>query len=188
MSLLSSIVRVSGVALANVALIFLAFTSARANVSGPQEEGVAQHVPSASQRGDSDEFNSVSQLGTNIHTVLTGGCWSQDGADGFYRLVAYQGGFEDLYQHLYVQIVKIDWEHHEFRTMKTVPIKETEGFALAFRNLQLTSRRATCGDAIFEGQAARRTLKGDVRERVRLRVRPTGAYSIVFSRDSHSSK
>ncbi len=148
--------------------------SAQRERQGPAAEGASQAWP------DPEESSIVSALTPQITTVVTGGCWSQGARDGFYRVVVYQGGFEELYHHLYAQFVEIDAERHEFRVLKTEPIKETAGFALVFQNLRLSPQGTTCGDAVFEADVNRRTLDGDRYERAQLRLTPSGTYTVAF--------
>ena len=124
---------------------------------------------------------SLNNLDTHLRFLTIGATWCEGSERGQYRLVVFSGGFEEVYDHLYVQLLLVDDEHHDIRVKRTIPIAETDGFALFFEGLSMKpSGTGVCNDALIEGHALRRLAQGERRERVQLRVTPKGQYKITF--------
>jgi hypothetical protein len=131
----------------------------------------------------------LKNLDTHLRFLTTGATWCEGSEHGQYRLVVFSGGFEEVYDHLYVQLLIVDDEHHDIMVKRTIPITETGGFALFFEGLFMKpSGRGICNDAVIEGHAVRRLPDGERRERVHLRVAPTGQYTISFEPENKRAK
>ncbi|MGD9637173.1 MAG: hypothetical protein AB7N53_14505 [Candidatus Binatia bacterium] len=127
------------------------------------------------------ERDVVSQLDVHIHTVVAGGHWCRGEDEGFYRVVVYTSGLEEVYHHLYVQLLKIDPERHDVLVDRSLPVKEAQGLDLVFSNLTLTTASSEpCADALVEATVSRRTIDGHRPERFRMRVTSAGNYEVRF--------
>jgi hypothetical protein len=132
---------------------------------------------------DADRRRAATNLDPAIHTVVSGGCWSRGKDEGYYRVIVYEDGFEEVSHHVVVQLIRLDFDRHGFSVVMTVPIAETRALDLAFRELRLTSVPSVCGPAVYEATATRRTLGGSRTEHVTLRVEPSGSYAVTFERE-----
>lgn len=109
----------------------------------------------------------LNNLDTRIRFLTTGATWCEGSERGQYRLVVFSGGFEEVYDHLYVQLLLVDDDLHDIRVKQTIPITETDGFALFFEGLSMRpSGTGVCNDAIIQGHAVGRLADGERRERV----------------------
>jgi len=78
---------------------------------------------------------SLKNLDTQIRFLTTGATWCEGSEHGQYRLVVFSGGFEEIYDHLYVQLLMVDDEQHAIMVKRTISIAETDGVALSFEGL-----------------------------------------------------
>jgi hypothetical protein len=131
-----------------------------------------------------DDAALVASLNVRFQSVVSGATWcegKQVKRMGKYRVVILSGGFEEIYHHLYVQLIEADAEAHTMHVVKTVPIKETLNPALVIQDIHLRpAGEALCTDAMIEATAVRRLVEGRRREKVRLRVTQKGEYTINF--------
>jgi hypothetical protein len=135
----------------------------------------------ASESSIPAEQDAVLQLNVHIDTVVSGGHWCRGKDEGFYRVVVYTSGLEEVYHNLYVQIMKVDPEKHEVVVDRSVPVKEAQGLDLVFSNLTLaTASSEPCADALVEATLSRRTVDGPRAERFRMRVTSAGTYQVTF--------
>ncbi len=155
-------------------LLTLLLLSAQANAGTEEQRPATGASPQSAVAG-------LKNLDTHVRFLTTGATWCEGPEHGQYRLVVFSGGFEEVYDHLYVQLLIVDDAHHDITVKQTIPITETDGFALFFEGLSMKpSGRGVCNDAVIEGHAVRRLADGERRERVQLRVTPKGQYTISF--------
>lgn len=127
------------------------------------------------------DVGSTPDIDPQVHLVLTGGCWQRAEAQGRYRLIVIEGGFEEVFHLGYVQVMAADLERGRETVVKTTPIAEAgDGqYLVTLRNVTLArSDPLQCSDAVFEGEIVRRTHERLVSEqRFRLQVHPDGTYA-----------
>lgn len=127
------------------------------------------------------EREAVSQLNVHIDTVVSGGHWCRGEDEGFYRVIVYTSGLEEVYHHLYVQLLKVDPEKHDVLLDRGLPVKEAQGLDLTFSNLTVaTASSGPCADALVEATVSRRTMDGPRAERFQMRVTSAGNYQATF--------
>lgn len=127
------------------------------------------------------ELDAVSQLNVHIYTVVSGGHWCRGEDEGFYRVVVYTNGIEEVYHHLYIQLLKVDLDRHDVLVDRSLLVREAQGLDLVFSDLTLaTAGSDPCGDALVEAAVSRRTVNGHRAERLRMRVTSAGNYEITF--------
>ncbi len=126
-----------------------------------------------------DEPAVVAALDVHVDRVISGGRWCDAEAEGFYRAVVYSGGFEEVYHHLHLQLVRVDAEARGLTVVATVPVAETQGAAMVVSDLTLVGTRgAECGEAIVSARILRWAGEGNRVERMQLRVDARGRYTV----------
>lgn len=132
-------------------------------------------------RWKSADRGSTPDIDPQVHLVLTGGCWQRAEAQGRYRLIVIEGGFEEVFHLAYVQLMAVDLERGRETIVKTTPIAETDDgqYLVTLRDVTLArSDAGQCGDAVFEGDIVRRKRERLISERrFRLQVHPEGNYA-----------
>jgi hypothetical protein len=66
----------------------------------------------------------VQQLPAPIVQVMTGGFWTRDKAEGFYRVIVVSAGVEHVSNQLFIQLMKINSDKQNYRIDKTLAVKE----------------------------------------------------------------
>jgi hypothetical protein len=138
---------------------------------------------------EAEELREVQTVPSTIEQIRTGGSWCDGNRQGPYRIIVWAGGFEEVYHHLYLQFLEASSEQHRLFIVRTIPIHETLGIDLLFRQIDLRLlERGICANVMFEGVVDRRTVEGKIRsERFTLRVTQRGEYKIEFHPVSGSS-
>jgi len=70
------------------------------------------------EQTEADEDSQVASVPPAVALVRSGGYWCDGERRGFYRVVVWAGGFEEVFHHLYVQQVEI----HDDRRMLYWPV------------------------------------------------------------------
>jgi hypothetical protein len=123
----------------------------------------------------------VAALDVHVDQVVSGGRWCNERGEGFYRVVAYGGGFEAIYHHLYVQLVRVDVDAQTLAGIATFPVEETRDASMVVTDLMLVgAAERACGDAIVTARVLRRTADGEVVQRMRMTIDATGHYAVSF--------
>jgi hypothetical protein len=123
----------------------------------------------------------VSRLDVHIDTVVSGGHWCRGEAEGFYRVIIYSSGIEEVYHQLYIQLLRLDRENANVVVDRTRPVKEAQGLDIVFSNLTLVpADSAPCSDALVEADVSRRVIDRQGTERLRMRINATAEYHLVF--------
>jgi hypothetical protein len=163
---LQSIRRQSGIAPLVLAAALLACSGA-ANAGSESLTAAESHV--------------VSRLNVHLATIVSGGHWCRGEEEGFYRVVVYSDGIEEVYHHLYIQLLQVDLEKHDVLVDRTWPVKEAQGLDLVFSNLKLApAASAPCADALVEADVLRRSIDGPRAERFRMRINAAGDHQVTF--------
>ncbi len=127
------------------------------------------------------EADTVSLLNVHLDTIISGGHWCRGEVEGFYRVIVYSNGLEEVHHHMYIQLLRVDSEPHDVRIDLTRPVKEAQGLDLVFSELTIVpTRSAPCADVLVEANALRRTVDGQRHERFRMRITPGGDYKASF--------
>ena len=126
----------------------------------------------------------VAGIAPEIGTVLSGGPWSCNGQEGSYRVLVYAGGFEEVYHHLYVQLITVDAEQHRVIQQKPIVIEETQGLDKVFSDLRIRRQvSGLCSNAVVERKVWRRAINGERTGNIEIQVSPTGAYAMTLESD-----
>jgi hypothetical protein len=137
-------------------------------------------VAAAQLRWRSGEHGATPDVDPQVHRVLTGGCWQRGDAQGRYRLIVIEGGFEELFHLAYVQLMQVDLDRGQETITKTTLVTETEDpqYLVTLPDVTLAESTARqCGEVVFKGAILRRTRERVVSERrFELRVHPDGGY------------
>ena len=66
----------------------------------------------------------VSTLPVSIENLKSGGFWSHDGEEGFYRVVITASGVEHVREQLFLQWMKVKSDSQTYEMVKSIGIKE----------------------------------------------------------------
>lgn len=66
----------------------------------------------------------IQQLPAPIAQVMTGGFWTRDNEEGFYRVIVVSGGVENVSSQLFFQLMKVNSDQQNYRIDKSVAVKE----------------------------------------------------------------
>lgn len=128
------------------------------------------------------EGAAVAALDVHIDRVVSGGRWCDERGEGFFRVVAYGGGFEAVYHHLYVQLLRVDADAHTVAVVASVPVEETQDAGTVVTDLTLAGAPdRACGDGIVTARVVRRAGEGEIVQRMRLRIDAVGHYRASFA-------
>ena len=75
---------------------------------------------------EDDPSVAVELVPAGVHQVNSGGYWSDDETDGFYRVIVMAGGVEHVSHRLFVQWVWSDESPPAYTVVRTVEIKELD--------------------------------------------------------------
>lgn len=136
-----------------------------------------------------EQGEAVSRLDVHIDTVVSGGHWCRGEEEGYYRVIVYSSGIEEVYHHLYIQLVRVDRENANVVVDRTRPVKEAQGLDIVFSNLTLVpADSAACSDALVEADVSRRLIDGERSERFWMRINAVADYQLMFEPTNDAGK
>jgi hypothetical protein len=71
-----------------------------------------------------EAFEAADQVPASIHSAMSGGFWTADKDEGFFRVVVVAGGVEHVWHRLYIQWLRSDAKTQSYELVRTVNVQE----------------------------------------------------------------
>ncbi len=78
-------------------------------------------------KADENSLVLLEQVPANIHHVKSGGYWTIDGDEGFFRVLIISAGVEHVSQKIFIQWVRVDLETGDYKIHHTTELTEFTG-------------------------------------------------------------